>query len=357
MSENREKSPRRKDRPSFLWPIVLIFVGGIFLLSNLGLVDENNWDNIWQLWPLILIVIGLDSLFRRNEIAGPVFMIGLGAAFLLSSAGWLNWMDWDVLWRLWPILLISVGLEIMIGRRSLWLSLLTVVVIVGILGGVLWMMGLSPASGNRLADEVINQTLEDISQAKIAISPAVGELLVDGLVDSNALIAGEVSTGTTRQIFTDYSVSGSTGYYSIDSRSVTRFSNNSAWDWDLGLTTRIPLDLDLALGAGAMEIDLSRLTLTDLDVSQGVGDMVLVLPPEEEYRADISQGIGSIVIEVSKDAGIRLEVSRAISDLSLPSDFEKNDDYYYSPNYDDVDEQINVEISQAIGSIVVRYGE
>ncbi len=357
MSENREQKPKRRERPSFLWPIVLILVGGIFLLSNLGMVDEDIWDNIWQLWPLILIVIGLDSLFRRNEIAGPVFMIGLGVAFLLSNAGWMSWLDWDVLWRLWPIILIAVGLEIMIGRRSLWLSLLTVVVIIAILGGVLWLMGLSPAQGDRLVDQVIDQRLVDISQAKISISPAAGELKVSEMSDVQSLISGEVSTGNTRRIYTDYSVSGSTGYYSIDSRSVGTFNRNPSWEWDLSLTDKIPLDLDLAMGAGAMEIDLSRLTLTDLDVAQGVGDMVLVIASEEEYKADISQGIGSIVIELPEDAGIRLEVSRAISDLVVPFDFEKSDDYYFSPNYDEAEYQLDVEISQGIGSIVVQYGK
>jgi len=282
-------------------------------------------------------------------------MIGLGTVFLLSGAGLFGWSEWDVLWRLWPVLLVAVGLEIMIGRRSIWLSLLTVVVIVAILGGVLWLMGVRTAGGESLADEVVNQRLGEITQAKISISPAVGELLLAGLTDSNALIQGEVSTGNTRQVYTDYSVSGSTGYFSINSRSVTNFAGTRPWDWELGLTSRIPLDIELAMGAGAMDVDLSTLTLTQLEISQGVGDLTVSLSAAEEYRADISQAIGSIVVEVPTDAGVRFSISRAISDLTMPSDFEHRGDYYYSPGYENADILIEVDISQAIGSIVVRY--
>ena len=77
MSENKVKI-RKKPKPSFIWPLVLITVGAVFLLSNLGIIQGEIGEKIWRLWPVIFIAIGLDSLFRRNEIVGPVFMIGLG---------------------------------------------------------------------------------------------------------------------------------------------------------------------------------------------------------------------------------------------------------------------------------------
>jgi hypothetical protein len=351
MSEHR---PERKHSPSFVWPIILILVGGIFLLSNLGLFEDNVWESIWRLWPLIFIAIGLDGLFRRNEIAGPVFMIGLGSVFLLGSVGMLGWGAWDILWRLWPLLLVAFGLEIIIGRRSLWLSLLTVVVIVAILVGVLWMSGIGPASGERIAGDTVNQPLGSINHAEISISPAAGDLVVYGLTDSNALIHGQVSTASNRQVYTDYNVSGDTGHFSIDSRALANFPGTRPWDWDLGLTNQIPMELNIAMGAGGMAVDLSGLILETLDVSQAVGELKVSLTGMGDYSADISQAVGSIVIDLPEDVGVRLEVSRAISSLDLPSSYERRGDYYYSPGYDNADYQIDLQISQAVGSIVVR---
>jgi len=50
---------------SFFWPAVLILVGVFALLVNSGLVQPERLDRLADLWPLILIVIGLELLARR----------------------------------------------------------------------------------------------------------------------------------------------------------------------------------------------------------------------------------------------------------------------------------------------------
>jgi lipopolysaccharide export LptBFGC system permease protein LptF len=49
-----------------VWPIILIVVGVLFLLSNLGYLQ---WGELRRFlatwWPLILIAIGLEQLVRR----------------------------------------------------------------------------------------------------------------------------------------------------------------------------------------------------------------------------------------------------------------------------------------------------
>ena len=51
---------------SFFWPAVLILVGVFALLVNSGLVAPERLDRLADLWPLILIVIGLELLVRRT---------------------------------------------------------------------------------------------------------------------------------------------------------------------------------------------------------------------------------------------------------------------------------------------------
>lgn len=354
MSEH-EVRPRRKERPSFIWPLILIILGAVFLLSNLGVLDENIWDNIWRYWPVLLIAIGLDGLFRRNEIAGPVFMIGLGILFLLSSAGWIGWQSWNLLWRLWPILLVAVGIEIIIGRRSLWISLAAVVVIVATLGGLVWFLGgVSQIQGVALTEESVNQPLEGIIQAEIIINPALGELNIGKNQDPRVLIQGSLNFHKSLRVYSDYQVRGLTGTYKIESQSIGVIPSGQFWGWDLDLTDSIPLDVDLSMGVGEMNVDLSELVLTRLDVSQAVGKVAVALPEREDYKADLSQAVGSIEVVVPESAGVRIEISRAITSLSMPSTFERRGDYYYSPNYDQAETKIELQISQAIGSIEVQ---
>jgi hypothetical protein len=50
----------------FFWPAVLILVGVFALLVNSGLVAPERLARLVDLWPLILVVIGLELLVRRS---------------------------------------------------------------------------------------------------------------------------------------------------------------------------------------------------------------------------------------------------------------------------------------------------
>ncbi|MEN8253474.1 MAG: DUF5668 domain-containing protein [Patescibacteria group bacterium] len=45
------------------WPLALVIMGLIFLASNVGLLPKKFWD----LWPLILIVVGLGGLVTSDK--------------------------------------------------------------------------------------------------------------------------------------------------------------------------------------------------------------------------------------------------------------------------------------------------
>jgi hypothetical protein len=44
------------------WPVVAVVMGLIFLASNLGMLPRS----LWNLWPLILIVVGLGGLLTAD---------------------------------------------------------------------------------------------------------------------------------------------------------------------------------------------------------------------------------------------------------------------------------------------------
>lgn len=51
------------------WPIALVVMGIIFLASNVGMLPPS----FWNLWPLILIIVGLGGLLisDREEWMAP----------------------------------------------------------------------------------------------------------------------------------------------------------------------------------------------------------------------------------------------------------------------------------------------
>jgi len=47
--------------------IVLILVGIVGLLANFGLVEKETLRQLWKLWPLIPLAIGVAILMRRGR--------------------------------------------------------------------------------------------------------------------------------------------------------------------------------------------------------------------------------------------------------------------------------------------------
>ncbi len=66
--------PRRPERrpPSFFWPLIFIGAGVILLLANLGYLPWQSWNMLWRLWPLLLVALGIDLLIGRRSMLGAV---------------------------------------------------------------------------------------------------------------------------------------------------------------------------------------------------------------------------------------------------------------------------------------------
>ena len=53
-----------KKQESLFWGIVLLLIGAIFLMDNLG-IDIDVWIIVEDYWPLILIAIGIKQIWRH----------------------------------------------------------------------------------------------------------------------------------------------------------------------------------------------------------------------------------------------------------------------------------------------------
>lgn len=92
----------------------LIIIGFLFLLDNFGIVDVGD---IWQYWPVILIVIGFLKLKNSNfqDRQSAFLLIGVGVAFLLFST---EILDRGELRNLWPLILIAIGVSMIFKHRD-----------------------------------------------------------------------------------------------------------------------------------------------------------------------------------------------------------------------------------------------
>ncbi len=74
---------------SFFWPAILILVGVLALLINAQIIPVERLDRLFDLWPLILIVIGLELVARRalqGETADAVAALIVVIAIIGAAA-------------------------------------------------------------------------------------------------------------------------------------------------------------------------------------------------------------------------------------------------------------------------------
>ena len=95
---------------------ILVALGVLLLLSNTDIINLDwGWDFIRTWWPILLIVWGLWELvsggFRFR--LWPIILLLLGIGFQLSA---LNLWQWDFS-VVWPVFIVIVGLAILMGRR------------------------------------------------------------------------------------------------------------------------------------------------------------------------------------------------------------------------------------------------
>ena len=350
--------PHHPYRVSVFWPLILIGLGVVLLLSNMHYLPGNVWDWVWRLWPVILIAWGLDALIRL-EFVGATVLIGLGGLFLAATFGYYSLNPLEIIFRLWPLFVVSAGLGLIFSRRHTGIvgSLIGAILMAGVLGLAIWQL-----SGQLLTVEAtpgprFTQALEGATKANVTIAPAAGSLRLKALPEPSALVDGVVRLPANEGVQRSFSVKD--GVANLTLRDNGAFVGvgplSSDWyRWDLGLNPNVLLTLRVDQGAGDAVIDLSGLKVSNLTENQAVGSTTVTLPQAGDMQARLSSAIGSTTLIVPPGAAVRLHVSGAIFTADIPAEYTRRGDVYTSPNYESAADQIDVYVNTAIGTLTVR---
>jgi hypothetical protein len=294
---------------------------------------------------------------RRVSLVGPAILIGLGLLFLANNFGLLRGNVWGVAWRFWPLLLVLLGLEILVGRQSTLVS--AIIAVVGILliiglvaAAIYWGWGGVAQSG---VTEHVVQEIEGAESATVTLEFAAGELKIRALEDSPDLMDARFSGLPVER---QYEVRAERGDLRLKSK-----EGNLAWwpgavvenNWDLALSSRIPLTLDVDTGVGQATLDLSDLQVSEFSLNAGVGSVHVILPAMGRSTAEVETGVGEVVLEIPQGVAARIEADVGIGGLSIDGHrFPREGKYYESPDYATADNRIDLEIKGGVGTITVR---
>lgn len=294
---------------------------------------------------------------RRGGVIGPVILIGLGIIFLLNNLGVLSWSIWGTLIRLWPILLVAAGLDLILGRRSIWGSLAALVLTFAILGVALWLSGAEVGLGQQVRSEEIVQPVEEVDRAELTIDPGIGMLRVGAGSAPAILVEGTVDLARREQLARSFTVEGDTGVFVLRTQAGAFGPFGVGWGaqrlWDLELSPDVPLSVETHLGLGEMKLNLTGLKLERLDVEQGIGQARITLPGEGRFQARVEGAIGQTIIVIPEGLAARVRLDTGISGRRIPGEYRCDEDVCTSPEYETAEDRVDLEVSQAIGNLVI----
>lgn len=293
---------------------------------------------------------------NRSGFVGPFILVGIGILFLLNNMGLIQVNFWQLASTLWPVILIGVGLDMLIGRRSTTGSLLALLVTaIFLIGGAIF-VGVDPATTSRGEVTEIRYAPGIVEEADIHISASTGRLTVGTLGESGVLVAGTVRLAGNEEVQENSSEEGGKAVYRLDSKGVGVVGvagNESAWD--LRINGEVPSNLDINTGAGEAELNLERARLSGLKVDMGVGAVTITLPRSGTFSGEISGGIGKLVIRVPESLAVRLQVDTGIGQVQVNGDFNQSgENVYLSAATQESGERATLNVSSGIGQVVIE---
>jgi hypothetical protein len=293
---------------------------------------------------------------RHSGVAGPLILIAIGAAFLLTNMGLLSWSAWG-LFRLWPLILVAAGIDLLIGRRSTAGAIVAAVLIAAILGGGLWLASTGYQAPAGSPTETVEQPLGGATQADITLRPAVGELHISALPQSSPnLITGDVKGELPEDVRSQFNSSAGSATFQMETVGSAVFvpAVGTTPSWTLMLNPGIPIRMNIEQGVGELSLDLTSIHVTDLTVNLGVGQITVRLPDYGQYTARIDGAVGDTTVVLPQTLAAKITMNAALAGRSVPDGFTREGNVYVTADYLSASDRVDLVLGQAIGNVSVR---
>lgn len=289
--------------------MILVMLGIIFLIANLGIISWSFIFNIFTLWPLVLIIVGINFIFRRNYIV----------------------------------------------RTGSWIFL-----IVAVLGySIIYDHDYGNYSYNSNYTQAADAVIKDEEVASSELELKLGGTELDLYGGNEKYLVDISANDKIHHRVESYK----------DNKHAIIFVENSSKEFfgrrrinhkiDLSLNTEIPWVINAKVGAIKGRLDFSDIELTELNIEVGAGDLDIQFG-ELAYitSANINAGASNLKLHIPNDLGVKINSSSVLSNTNLSGlGWTKLGNEYISPNYDEAESKIHLDIKMGIGNMNVYYAK
>ena len=281
----------------------------------------------------------------------------------LDVIGWGFWLE---IWRFWPVLLVAVGVNLMLGRRLPWLTTAIVAVLIG--GSAVGAALLAESERDTMVART-SRVLGETNRLDMAVDIGFGSLTIDSLPsDSPNLVEWslEAPCGGASTSFHRYG-DAATLDVTMDPGS---FACQWGARWRVSLSRVPDVYIDIDTGASSIELDLTDLRVPVLNVNAGAASVDIRMPADAgPAEAVISAGASSIDLRIPDGVPARILNDSALSSFDVSGRFQSlrgafsegqtvmrrhPSDIFQSPGYREAENRVSIEINVGVSSVSVH---
>ncbi len=287
------------------WGVLLVVLGGLILVNNLGIVSICLGD-LWKFWPLLLVFWGITALVKDQKARWVVAaLVAILLALILFSLFSLRW-------------------------TGCW----------------------SDETSSDVQTQLLSEPYQaDIKHASLEISAGAARVSIEG--STTQLLEAETKssigectlsswgTGDTRSL--DLQVPGRGNRFRFGHiRNEAKIRLNTAPDWEISL----------GAGATSADLDLSAFDVKAVKVEAGATSVDIKLGmPKQGMEVRIEAGASSIKIEVPEDAACAVSLDAPLSSRNLEGFSKVSSGRYETENYDESGPSIWIKVDAGVSSV------
>ncbi len=297
---------------------------------------------------------------------GTLFII-IGILGLLSTFFNVH-LSWDALWKLWPLLLVFLGISAFLkDSKSKWI----VVAGIGLLAGVVIFSSVQKgcSSVDRIIEYHDDDSAEIVYEQELSLSydSSVTEALF-----SFEGGAGRFEITDTTSAFVHANIHSSLTGYILERRDdsprahVYLGMENGSVSWEgprmknrvaIALNSEPAWEMDIDAGAAKIDFDLRPYIVSELTLETGAASTRVRLGSRADTcRVSVETGVSSLTLLVPEDVGAVIATESALSSRHLEGFESAPSGQYRSPNYETAAKKMFITIESGLSSITIeRY--
>lgn len=321
----------------------------------------------------------------KSLFTGGILIL-LGILFLGKEWGWFH-INWHEISRLWPLLLIYLGLIALLGKSNGSATVITIILLCIAIPTVLVRSCQERVStafnkngihidmdddednddndnnddnndGDRSfkgSSQKLNSPMSaDIKSASFNFSGGAAEFEISGtsqdLIEADAnLTFGNISlkkTGDSTNPTIDFALRGK--------KNNLNFGKDNDNKINLKLNPSVLWDMKFEFGAGKADFDLSEYKVKNLSIKTGLTETDVKLGDKVDNLAvKIESGLTDIEFQVPESIGCRIDIDGGLNEKDFDGFIQKNG-HWETPNFDKSTKKITLNFKGGLQSLKVR---